>query len=179
MNISPYADVRPRIKSGMVVFFEAHTLAAKAITAITGGRYSHCGLSVVVDDEDGAPRLMLAEATFGGFRLISMDSFSKRRAVVVDVGLDWPIVRDYVLDKTGSTAYGYLDFVLIGLRELLVRTGIGSRMRMPDLPGEVCSEAVAKTLTKGGLKLSSTTVSPSKLFELVHPKHRFVQRFAF
>lgn len=160
-----YLDIRERIRSGDLIFFKAEKLTQKFITAFTGGSYSHCGIAVWVE-ENGKNRLMLAESNKGGRRLVSLSSYSDRSFTVVRVAMDYSLVSDYVTESTGVVQYSYLDFILIGLKDLMVKLGV--QIWVPNAPGDVCSEFLAHVLQMLGFALDSLLVSPSSLFKELH-----------
>jgi hypothetical protein len=162
-----YNEIRSKIKSGDLVFLKAAGIG-KAITAITGGTYSHCGIAVWLHDEY-TERLMLIEAFEGGRRVVSLSCYANRQFIVLDSELNYSAISSEALDNTGKVGYGYFDFIKIGIRDLLMRHGIAPVFR--DSPGEVCSEFVAKML-KLDNKLPygvDTLIDPSMLFETIRP----------
>ena len=174
MKPTVYDSIRGSIKSGHVVFFKATTWRQKLITLFTGGHYSHCGIAVWLTDgvED---RLMLVEASNGGRRIVTLSHYATRPFVVIDLGIKYLSIGEYMLGYTGTVSYSYLDFALIGLKDLLLKMGI--RAYLPSTEGEVCSEFVANTAKKAGIEIEDPLVSPSRLFRLFRKYPVVVENF--
>lgn len=175
-----YLVHRDNIKSGQLVFIGASrhhkNTVQTIIQKVTKGEYTHTGITVWMQDEFGHRKLMILESTLGGVRLVNMSSYLDRKTVLADLGIDWQHSHDTALSKAGFVKYGFVDFNLIGLRELLVRHGFtGIARKLPDGKGEVCSEFLAHLLnddpvTKARLLEMQidhleTLVSPSKLLQ--------------
>lgn len=162
-----YADVRDSIESGTVVFFEAVSWKAKIISLFTGGTVSHCGLATWIYDSQGDRRLMLIESTSGGARVVNLSSYLGRDMTFVKVqGFNWINSEHYALDKTGHDPYGYKDFLMIGLKSILVRMGWADlSLKVNNYKGEVCSEMVSDVLMRDGIALPSTMLSPQDLLD--------------
>ena len=174
MNNAAYTYLRSKIKSGHIVFFGAQTWKQKIVTLFTGGKFSHCGIAVWLTDgvED---RLMLIEATHGGRRVVSLSSYANRFFNVLDVGLKYSDIATDIMSQTGAVPYGNLDFVKIGLKDLMLKFGI--KTMLPDSPGEVCSEFVAETLAKAGFPLQDCLISPSDLYKELHTPVRLIVEY--
>ena len=74
----PYEEARTKIKDGMIVFFEAVKLNQKILAAPLRGNYSHCAFTVWFTDDLGNRRLLLAESSHGGCRLVNFRSYAGR-----------------------------------------------------------------------------------------------------
>lgn len=155
-----YASVRDVISNGDLLFFKATKWNQKVITEVTGGKYSHCGLAVWLTDGI-TNRLSVVEATSGGRRIISLSHYADRPFTVLNVGLEYDKVAEYVMGNTGLP-YGMLDFASIGLKDFALRFGI--KLKMPNTPGEVCSEFLAGVLQKAEYSITDTLISPSDLY---------------
>ena len=68
-NLS-YEEARPKIKDGFIVFFEVMTWNQKILSLPMRGKYSHCAFATWLIDDYGNKRLMVAESSHGGCRLI-------------------------------------------------------------------------------------------------------------
>jgi hypothetical protein len=74
----------------------------------------------------------------------------------------WDNVCDSLLENTGSVAYGYSDYISIGLKEIL---GLKKHVTktLASVSGEVCSELVSVYLNACGIEIP-TQVSPGEQF---------------
>jgi hypothetical protein len=162
-----YLTARDQIRDGHLVFFKPAKPLAHMITFLTRGEVSHCGIAVWMTDGQGVKRLALIEGYEGGCRLVTMSYYSTRPMIVVDIGINWTLVEDYAYEKTGRTAYGYLDYATIWLKETLVRLDMKHlASHIPNTDGEVCSEVVADVVKHDPrFKIVSTLISPQKLLE--------------
>ena len=169
-----YATQRDNIKNGQLVFLGSNHKAnfgQKVIQAVTHGEYTHAGITVWLMDSFGQRRLMMLESTLGGVRLVNLSCYLHRKMVIVDIGLNWEEVHRYALAGAGFIGYGNMDFILIGLRENLVRIGLPKlAARIPNKKGQVCSEYVMDIVNRdpqyAKYKLS-TLVSPSYMLKLL------------
>ncbi len=160
-----YAQIRNHVQNGYLIFFKPRNIFAKLIAICTLGTVSHCGLLVWIKDSRDVPRLIILEGHSGGCRLVTLSYYKGRASHVIDVGLDWGLIENYAYGKTGKTAYSYLDFITIWLKELLIRSGLSRwSWLVPNTEGEVCSEVVADILQKANFTIDEL-VSPQKLFE--------------
>ena len=170
-----YDQARPNIRSGDLIFFDAKTKPQRAITFITGGSVSHCGIATWMCDSVGTPRLMLVEAFVGGCRLINLRSYSYRPMIAVNIGLPWSHVESYALDKTGAVGYSGLDFITIGARDILLRLGLRRLAESTVFTystGEVCSEMVADVIVTSKLAPDLGTLwSPNSLYKELHERN--------
>ena len=167
-----YQQVRESIINGSVVFFAPHTVLGRFIPLIGGGGVSHCGITTWIRDSRGVKRLMLIESTVGGARLVNLSSYSNRKMIVVQPGLDWSSIEAYALDKTGFVPYAYTDFIWIALRERLVKLRLYWLARkLPNALGEVCSELVADVLIASKkFNLYSTLLSPGDVLAFLRAR---------
>lgn len=156
--ILKYLDARELIQDGDILSFRPHPSEyVKRLTClVTNTPYYHTGMAVWLSPEVGIKRLFVIEAHKGGRRLIPMSLYEEDIIDVICCPIDFSKVSAEVLEKVGKVPYGYIDFVIIGLKEMI---GLPST----DHSGEVCSEFVAKTCVAGGVKISDTDISPGKL----------------
>lgn len=168
-----YADVRDKIENGYLVFFKAEAVSQKAICWVTGGEYSHAGILFWMYDHVGRKRLMLLESRVGGTRIVNFSAYAGRVCEIINVGLNWDNVADYALAKTGVVHYGLLEFIPIGLRDLLTRAGCPKMARAikDTSPSEVCSETVADIMRRDGFAYNDTLMSPNALYNSLRWRH--------
>jgi hypothetical protein len=168
-----YINVRDTIKDGDIVFFKPATFLGKLIPFFTGGIVSHCGFAVWVTKSSGGKRLMIIEGFAGGCRVVNMSVYAKRFVCALETSINWSEVEDYAYDKAGEVQYGYLDFIWIWLRELFVKLDwITLSKKIPDAPGEVCSQLVADVLIRANtyVDLQTSLISPHALLEYLRCK---------
>lgn len=148
-----YNLFRNRIGDGDVILIGGPTnsILAKTIKTVTRSNWYHAGIAFW--DKD---RLMLAEAYAPTRRIITLSAYSDKQIARISAPVVWSKIEASVKSKTGVVAYGYADLLTIAIKE---RLGVN----IGDPKGEVCSEMVAKELTKGGLKGLTQTPSPERL----------------
>lgn len=153
-----YEDFRSSIVSGDIVFFSGSDLILpKLIRAVTGSSYSHCAIAFTlnVEDED---RVFVVEQHLGGQRIVNLSTYQFSHTItVLSSPIKWESYSKELLNRTGKIPYSFSDFVSIGIRE-----SVG--LKLKNYKGEVCSEMVAKVFISQGVKLSSSLISPGKLF---------------
>ena len=161
-----YDDARDSITDGMVVFFKAVTPGQKIISTCTGGSFSHCGITTWMTDSQSRHRLMILESTSGGCRLVNLSAYKGREALIMDIGVDWNSIADHSLNDAGVIHYSLFDFVMLGVKDILLRFGLKwLASKVPNTTGEVCSEFLAETLRDAGFPISDVLISPQDLFE--------------
>jgi len=169
LSLTQYEQVVEHVKSGYLLFFKPSGLTSRAITAVTGGNFSHVGMCVKMND-GVFDWPMVVEASAGGRRVVSLASYAHRSFVAVNIGLDYSQVAEFAIKPTGSIRYGTPDFIKIGIKELILR--FGGTVWLPDSEGEVCSEFIAKMIQQcklPNLVIGNTLLSPSMLFDKVWP----------
>lgn len=159
-----YATAREIIKDGDIIFIKRRKDSINPFSWLTTKllhtRFYHVAVAVWMESDYGNRRLMVVEAHAGARRMVPMSLYSNHSMEVLRLkNLDFSKVADNLIENVGVINYGYLDFVMIGIKEIF---GLPSR----DNNGEVCSEMAAKMLIQGGYKkLSDSLVSPKKLYE--------------
>jgi len=152
-----YEEARGSIDTGDIVFV-AHgsSLVSRLTELATRSSFFHVGIAVWLRDAAFESRLFIVEAHQGGRRIVSLSSYANYPLTIVSSEVPFSAYSDALMERVGSVPYGYLDYISIGLRELL-------HIKVGDFKGEVCSEMVARHLNMGGLYLP-TLLSPAKLF---------------
>ena len=172
LPIQSYDEVRDGITDGMLVFFKAVTVGQRIISTCTGGNLSHCGITTWMLDSQGRRRLMILESTSGGCRLVNLSAYRGREAYVLNVALNWDLVADRAINDTGVVHYSLFDFVALGAKDVLLRSGVTTLAKLvPNAPGEVCSEFLASTMRDAGFDIDDTLLSPQGLYTLIHDKN--------
>jgi hypothetical protein len=94
----------------------------------------------------------------GGRRLVPLSIFTAGKLEVVKVPAYADLIKmeSYMMERVGIMDYGFLDLVMIGLREFF---GLPTK----DLRGDVCSTYSAKIWIAANVPLIDTFVSPGRL----------------
>lgn len=160
-----YDDLRDSMKDGQVVFIKGNNLFHRFVKWVTRGNFTHCGMLVWMTDDAGYRNLMVVESSAGGARIVTLRSYVHRGFSVVDINFDWSKYGAVILDATGVTHYSILNFVVIGVKELLLQAGMRTLAGLIKYKstGEVCSEFIADELYSRGL-VQDTKVSPNALY---------------
>ena len=166
--VMDYETVREVVTDGTLVFFKAKTWGQKLISWITNGEFSHCGICTWVIDSLGQKRLMLLESTSGGCRLVNLSSYMGREARLIDINLAWEIIAKSATDKAGVIKYSPFDFVIIGLKDIMLSLGLKKFAEcLPNTKGEVCSEFLASLIWESGMGIEDVLVSPQDLYDAI------------
>jgi len=161
--MTTYEEIRDQIEDGDLVFVGKikGDLLGAIVKLVTKSEFVHTGIAFWMKSNNGTRRLFIVEAHQGGRRIVSLSSYSQRHICIVKAPTEWSAIEQIAIEKTGVVPYGYLDYIDVGLKELF-------DINTQDRKGEICSEAVAKTLKAGGLdQLKETIVSPGKLFRII------------
>lgn len=152
-----YLNLRERIQDGDIVFVaRSKGIAGKITELVTRSPFYHVGIAFWMRDSSYESRLFIVEAHQGGRRIISLSSYAAHPLTVVKSEVPFLSYSSDLIAQTGSVPYGYMDFLAIGLWEVL-------KIKARDFSGEVCSEMVALSLNMGGLYLPRH-ISPGALF---------------
>ena len=161
-----YDEARKLIQSGDVVFVRNKKgIVASVIRMFTRSKYSHVGFAFWVEIE-GRSRLMMLEAQGGAMRRIVNISFYKGLELdVIATPKPWNEVAPNAMESLGQVGYGWLEAGYVGIRELLMKT-MGWTLPYKDLPGEICSEFVARMI-----ELENPHISPQLLWEMLEAEN--------
>jgi len=163
-----YEQGRELIKDGDIIFVRnSPTLTSKIIRFFTNSPYSHVGIAFWATI-GGQQRLLVVEAQGGTKRrVVNMGFYSLLNVDVASSPRDWNEYAVDALESIGIQDYGWFEAGYVGLREVLLHYfnwALSSR----DLPGEICSEFVARLL-----QLPDPHISPQGLArtldEIGHP----------
>lgn len=163
-QFNDYEEVRKTMRNGDIVFLRHGSRLANKITEwVTQSPYYHVGFAQWLYSPTGTERLFMIESHQGGRRVINMAAYSIMAMDIVPLPevLNWDFISDDMLTHTGEVAYGYADFVAIGLKERL-------HIYLKDFGGEVCSEMIAKTLAPA-ISIVDTVISPAQLYKILAP----------
>lgn len=164
-KVLSYDTARLEIESGDIVFVRGNhsKFVQSLIMFFTKSPYSHVGFAFWMTTENGLEnRLMMVEAQGGTKRrVVNMSFYETRRLDVVTSPVMWNEIEACALSKLGLVEYGWLDALYVGVHDFLLKY---FRIKIPhtNMPGETCSEFVAKCL-----HLKEVHVSPQELFELL------------
>jgi len=158
----PYSEARELIQDGDVLSFKPkkHEFCKRITCWVTNTQYYHTAFAVWLSPKVGEKRLFAIEAHAGGRRLVPMSIYDNSIFDVTVCPIKFSKVEAEVIERVAKVPYGYLDFIIIGLREMFGFPRSGA-------DGEVCSEFVAVTLNAGGFKIEDTEISPGKLDALL------------
>ena len=161
-----YEEARKLIQSGDVVFVRNKKgFVASVIRFFTRSKYSHVGFAFWVEIE-GTPRLLMLEAQGGAKRRIVNISFYKEEKLdIIAAPKPWRDIAPTAMENLGQVAYGWLEAGYVGIREALMK-GPGWTLPYKDMPGEICSEFVARMLG-----MEQTHVSPQLLWEMLETEN--------
>ena len=156
-----YEQARSKIQDGDIVFIKnKKTLVSRVIQFFTFSHYSHVGIAfwATIGKEQ---RLFMVEAQGGAKRrIVNMSFYEGEEMDIVMPPKRWADVQQVALERLGKVEYGWLEAYYVGLREFLLRTTKYIKLPQLDLPGEICSEYVARVYG-----LQNKHVSPQLLFE--------------
>lgn len=162
-----YEEARSQIRTGDLIFIHRRrkggTFFQWMINFFTGSSIYHTGVAIWMKSPSGIERLMVSDIhAIGGRRVVPLSLFALHRMEVCRVPdyANMNAMEEYMLKRVGAADYGYLDLIMIGVREFF---GLPAR----DQRGDVCSAFSAKTWIEGNVPLIDTLVSPGKLYENV------------
>ena len=165
-----YRAARSKIKDGDIVFVsKSDSLMNLLIRFFTHSKYTHVGIAFWIEVA-GDQRLMIAEAHGGAHRrVLNMSFYEDDNIDIIQSPRDWNEYVSSALEHLGKIPYGYLEAGYVGLREFCLKhTGGWINLPHRNLPGEICSEYVARLI---GMK--NVHVSPQGLYEqLVEQRHK-------
>jgi hypothetical protein len=160
-----YEEARSQIINGDILFFYAdadgnpiHWFVHTLTRIVTKSNYVHVGVACWMHaSEETDPRLFLIEAEGMGRRMVPLSLYEKKKFDIIPLPIDWKKVEADAIQRVGSVAYGFLNFISIGLHEMF-------KLKLKKFTGEVCSELAANLLVLGGYdKLSTSELSPGEL----------------
>lgn len=169
METITYDQARDKINDGDIIFIRnAFTFTSKIIRLFTRSKYSHVGIAfwAIIGGEE---RLMIVEAQGGTRRrIVNMSFYAKNQIDVVAAPRPWPEYAKRALENIGLEEYGWFEAIYVGIRESLL-TYLNIILSPKDLPGEICSEYVAKMLD-----FPVPHVSPQGLMTQLNDRGHFV-----
>lgn len=160
-----YTEAKEHIISGDIInFFSSHEqnwfqrLSTMATLYFTGSPIYHTGIAVWMTTDGGVRRLMLVEAVGTGRRILDLDHFRHKVMEVhhAPAHLDVNLIEEFLLKKTGKQGYGFLNLIIIGVREFIGATP-------KETKSEVCSQLAALSWQHAGFHFDETAISPGKL----------------
>ncbi len=157
-----YQTARSQIQNGDVVFFDGvKNLVDRLIMFFTSSKYVHVGIAFWMETDVTSPkRLMIVEAQGGtNRRVINFSFYQNRNFDVFTSPISWDEMQDAAMEKIGTEKYGWITAVYVGLHDFLLKQ-YNIKIPKSNLPGEICSEFVARVL-----KMTPTEVSPQLLSE--------------
>lgn len=157
-----YSAAREQFKDGDIVFFKADSSIQSRIVRAFTGEHTHCGVAFWMRVDGASPRLVIAEAQPGGFRIVNLSYAATRDMAIFSCPVEWSKIADNVVTLTGLTPYNLIDLAKIGLHEKF-----GLPLGKHTGKGLVCSEIIVKLVEDAGTELGELMVSPQRLFEMI------------
>lgn len=161
MKTYTYEEARDLIRDGDIVSVHRRRGSLNPFhlitNIVTNSPIYHSAVATWLKTEYGHERLFVIEAASGGRRLIPMSCYSLDDMDVIACPFDFSTVADDALAKVHMVPYGYIDLIVIGIKELF---GLPAK---DVVNAEVCSEFAAKTWKAGGVNIEDTVLSPAKL----------------
>lgn len=152
-----YKSIRPTVRSGDVLAFEAKSFVGRLISAWTGSRYSHVGIAMWLAAAGAEPRLFLLESrsrTGVTMRLLS----GVGPCWYLPTNIQWTVeVNQFIWPQLGNARYDW--------RSILRRL----RFRPAKRDGSYyCSEFVGEVLMRGGFPIHIASFNdPGSLVQAV------------
>lgn len=143
MDNVDYTSIRPMVRSGDVLAFEAKTFVGRLISAWTGSRFSHVGIAMWLAASGAEPRLFLLESRGGAgvaMRLLS----GVGPCWYLPTNIQWTVeVNQFIWPRLGNAQYDWRSI----LRRIFFRPAKRDGRYY-------CSEFVGEVLVRGGFPLT-------------------------
>lgn len=141
-----YEQGRERMQDGDIIFVrESTTFTSKMIRFFTRSEYSHVGV-VFWATIGGQRRVFVVEAQGGTRRrIVNLGFYSSHSIDVVTSPRPWDEYASEALESIGVQDYGWIEAAYVGLRDFVLHQ-FNYVLPSKDLPGEICSEFVARLL---------------------------------
>ncbi len=138
-----YDSIRPTVRSGDVLAFEAKTFVGRLISAWTGSRYSHVGIAMWLAASGAEPRLFLLESR--GRRGVTMRLLSGIGPCwYLPTNIQWTVdVNQFIWPRLGNANYDWNSI----FRRLMFRAAKRDG-------AYYCSEFVGEVLVRGGFPVT-------------------------
>lgn len=138
-----YKSIRPTVRSGDVLAFEAKTFAGRLISTWTGSRYSHVGIAMWLAASGAEPRLFLLESR--GRHGVAMRLLSGVGPCwYLPTNIQWTVdVNQFIWPRLGNASYDWKSI----FRRIMFRAA----KRDGDY---YCSEFVGEVLIRGGFPIT-------------------------
>ena len=161
MEILTYEQARRYIKDGDIIFTNRKKgwVVGPTIRFVTRAYYTHVGIAFWLRTGN-RDRVMMVEAQGGTQRrIVNLSYYQNDPFDVVTPPKPWEEVSDRAIERLHQVPYGWFEAGYVGIREFLLKY-FDKKIPYKDLPGEICSEFVAKVYG-----LQYTHVSPQLLLE--------------
>lgn len=155
MNEVDYRSIRPAVRSGDVLAFEAKTFVGRLISTWTGSRYSHVGIAMWLAATGAEPRLFLLESR--GSTGVTMRLLSGIGPCwYLPTNIQWTVeVNQFIWPRLGNALYDWRSIV----RRLFFRQAKRDG-------AYYCSEFVGEVLIRGGFRIREQSFSdPGSLIQ--------------
>ena len=144
LEILSYDQVRNQAQDGDLLFLTINKrdILSRITGLVTGSKYSHVAFLFWYRD-----RLMVVESTtHGGIRIITASHYGNRMMSLIPAPKVWNEIEASVLEKSGTTEYGWFSAAYIGLREFMFNHFNVSLPQNRSNRNLACSEFVAQHL---------------------------------
>lgn len=145
MSKVSYEQARLDIQDGDIIFIKNNKglFLPQLIRFFTRSPYTHVGIAFWITT-GSADRLMVVEAQGGAKRrIVNLSYYEDDHIDVVEAPKDWDRVSEKAIERLNQVPYGWLQALYVGVREFLLQY-FNVKLPMRDLPGEICSEFVAR-----------------------------------
>lgn len=155
-----YEELRKIAKDGDIFFLtvDKKNFLSRTTSFFTKSKFTHAAFLFWYKD-----RLMVVESTtHGGMRIVTASQYRDREFDLIPAPVDWALIEEKALEKSGTAEYGWFSAFYIGVREFFFTH---FNVRLPEDKknrNKACSEFVSETLL-----LEETDVSPGKLYKLL------------
>lgn len=155
-----YDELREKAKDGDIMFLtvDKKNILSRTTSFFTKSKFTHAAFLFWYHN-----RLMVVESTtHGGMRIVTASQYANREFALISAPVDWKLIEDKALEKSGTAEYGWLSAFYIGVREFFF---MHFNMKLPqdkENRNKACSEFVSETLL-----LDDTDISPGKLYNLL------------
>lgn len=158
-----YDEVRKIANDGDIIFLtvDKRNILSKITSFVTKSVYTHVAFVFWYKD-----RLLLIESTtHGGIRIVHASTYKDRELEIIPAVKSWNDIQEKALERSGTTNYGWLSAIYIGIREFAFTNFNINLPANKNNRNKACSEFVSEIL-----ELSDVDISPGKLYNFLSIK---------
>lgn len=155
-----YEELREKAKDGDIMFLtvDKKNILSRITSFFTKSKFTHAAFLFWYHN-----RLMVVESTtHGGMRIVTASQYGDREFALISAPVDWKLIEEKALEKSGTAKYGWFSAFYIGVREFFF---MHFNVKLPQDKrnrNKACSEFVSEILF-----LDDTDISPGKLYNLL------------